>query len=177
MKVFVPLWWEEVSKTSLNIFYLNSLLIFGIGLCLCAPILIYYFTGLNIYDYSSIVESVYSNSLFSIRITFATVLLNLIVLLACLNYNRLKLTIFNKLFTLASTIIVNKGCEGLGDPNLEEQNAFSNNNISTEDRSIISDPELERSVPPAQNESRKSKPTEVLGKGEYEGNTMAVGNI
>jgi len=45
IRVFDSLRREEVSNTSLNIFYLNSFLIFGVVLCLFAPILIYYFTG------------------------------------------------------------------------------------------------------------------------------------
>jgi len=165
IRVFDSLRREEVSNTSLNIFYLNSFLIFGVVLCLFAPILIYYFTGWNIYDYSSILESVYSSSLFSIRITFATVLFNFIVLLACLNYNRLKLTIFNKPITLASTIIVKTAFEGSGEPNLEEQNAISNH-MQTEDRSKISDPEKERSVSPAQKESTSNDSTVSLNKTE-----------
>jgi hypothetical protein len=45
MRLFVQLRLEKLSYTSLNIFYLNSFLIFGIGLCIFAPMLIYYFTG------------------------------------------------------------------------------------------------------------------------------------
>jgi hypothetical protein len=92
-------------------------------------------------------------------------LLNFIVLLACLNYNRLKLTIFNKPITLASTIIVKTAFEGSGEQNLEEQNAISNH-MQTEDRSKISDPEKERSVSPAQKESTSNDSTVSLNKTE-----------
>jgi hypothetical protein len=73
MSGFVQLRREEVSNTSLNIIFLNSCLIFGVGLCLSVPILNFYFTGLNLYDYSSNIDSVYSSSLINIRISCAIV--------------------------------------------------------------------------------------------------------
>lgn len=144
---FVQLWWEEESKTSLNINYLNILLLLGVVLCLYTPTLIYYFTEFNIYDYSSNLYSVYPSSVINIRICCATVFLNLIILLACFNYNRLKLSRFNKSIMSAATIIVKGGFEGLGDLNLEEH-------MRTRDSSSkFTDLELELSLPPAQKES------------------------
>jgi hypothetical protein len=114
-----------VRNSSINIIYLNILLILGIVLCLYAPILFYSFTGVNIFNYSSITDSVYSMSLFNFRICCATVFLHLLIYLFVLNQNRLKLSIFNKPISLAATIIIKGGFEGLGDPSLDEQNVSS----------------------------------------------------
>jgi len=66
---------------------------------------------------------------------------------------------------LASTMIVKTAFEGSEEPNLEEQNAISNH-MRTEDRSQISDPEKERSVSPAQNESTSNDSTVSLNNTE-----------
>jgi hypothetical protein len=95
-------------------------------------------------------------------------LLNLIVLLAFLNYNRLKISIFNKPITLASTILVKTAFAGSGEPILEEQNANSNH-MSTVDSSNLSDPEKVRSVSPPQKESPTNDSTVSLNKTEIRG--------
>jgi uncharacterized membrane protein len=80
------------SKFSINMIYLNILLIFGIVLCLGAPIIINTLTGVNIYD----PNLNYSMSFFQIRICCATVFLHLLIYFFVLNKIRLKLSIFNK---------------------------------------------------------------------------------
>jgi hypothetical protein len=79
---------------NINTKYLNICLVFGLVLSLGAPSLIYYFTGVNLYDKAAITESIYSKSLIDIRITCATVFISSIILLWHTNIN--KLSIFNK---------------------------------------------------------------------------------
>lgn len=90
------------------------------GLILAVPFLIYYFTGLNIYNKSSISDSVYSMSLFEIRKNCATVLLFLLIYFVLFNKNILKQSILNKPIMGATCIIIKGGFEGLGDPELDE---------------------------------------------------------
>jgi len=75
---------------------LNILLIVGIVLCLGAPSLIYALSGVNIYDDLSITESIYSRSLFNIRLCCATVFFNMLLYFCVLNKNRLKVFTLNK---------------------------------------------------------------------------------
>ena len=110
---------EEVSKYSININYFNSFLLLGIGFCLFAPILIYYLTGVNIYDKYSFTDSASSSPLYNIRLCCATVFLNLIILFVYLNNN--KFSKLNKPIMWASTLIVKGGFEGLGWSDIEEQ--------------------------------------------------------
>jgi hypothetical protein len=86
--------------------YVNILIVIGIVLCLITPLLIYFFTGINIYisdtssyslqDYLAFSEGTAAEisgadvrPFFYIRICLATILFNLIVLLFLLNYNKL----------------------------------------------------------------------------------------
>lgn len=114
---------EEESNCTINIIYLNIFLVLGIVLCLSAPILIYIFTGINIYNNSSITDSVYSMSLFNIRICCATVFLHLLIYFFVLNKNRIKLSRlkYYKPIMGASSFIVKGGFEGLEATEIEEQ--------------------------------------------------------
>jgi hypothetical protein len=112
---------EDESNSSLSTIYLNIFLLFGIGFCLSVPILIYFLTGVNIYNNSSFTDSIYSMSLFEIRKICATVCLYLLIYFVLFNKNKLKQSILNKPIMWASCLIVRGGFEGLGDPELETQ--------------------------------------------------------
>jgi len=99
-----------------------------------APVLIYLFSGLNMYDtysykdsfsysecYSTNVEGAVVRPLFHIRTCLATILFNLIVLLLLFNYNKLSGSVARKALMGATCVIVRGGFEGLGDPDLDAQ--------------------------------------------------------
>lgn len=115
-------------KTSLNI-----CLVLGIVLCLIAPVLIYSFTGFNLYESYSLVNYIPNREcsaadvqgtattyLFQIRTCLATILFNLILLFFLFNYNKLTGPLAKKAVMGATCVIVRGGFEGLGDPALDE---------------------------------------------------------
>jgi hypothetical protein len=111
----------SLSNCSINIIYLNIILLLGIVLFFCAPILIYMLTGVNIYDPNTITNSLYSMALFKLRICLATVFVHLLIYFCILNKKWLKSSIFNKPILWASSLIGTGGVEVLGDQELEAQ--------------------------------------------------------
>jgi hypothetical protein len=102
-------------------------------LCLIAPVLIYSFTGFNLYESYSLVNYIPNREscaadvqgtettyLFKIRTSLATILFNLILLFCLFNYNKLKGPLARKAVMGATCVIVRGGFEGLGDPALDE---------------------------------------------------------
>jgi hypothetical protein len=109
------------SNCSINIIYLNIILLLGIVFFFGAPILIYMWTGVNIYDPNTITNSPYSMALFKLRICLATVFVHLLIYFCILNKKWLKASIFNKPILLASSLIGTGGVEVLRDQELEAQ--------------------------------------------------------
>jgi len=116
--------------------YVNFLIVIGIILCLITPFLIYFLTGINIYDpdthslldplaYSDYTVAEISRAgvrpFFFIRTCLATIFFNLIVLLILFNYTKLSGSWTNKALMGATCVIVHGGFEGLGDPDLDAQ--------------------------------------------------------
>jgi len=111
----------SLSNCSINIIYLNIILLLGILLIFGTPLLIYMWTGVNIYDPNTITNSPYSMALFKLRICLATVFVHLLIYFCILNKKWLKASIFNKNILWASSLIGTGGVEVLRDQELEAQ--------------------------------------------------------
>jgi DNA polymerase type B, organellar and viral len=112
---------EELSNIQ-NINYIIIFLLLLLVLCIYFPSLFYYFSGLDLYNTTN---SIYYMSLFEIRKACAIIFWHaLFYLVIFIQYRfNLHIPIFNKPIILASTpIIIKGGFEGLGDPELDEQN-------------------------------------------------------
>jgi hypothetical protein len=97
-------------------------------LCLIAPVLIYSFTGFNLYETYSLKDSFSYRECcaadvkgaFQFRTCLSTILFNLILLFFFFNYNKLSGPLANKAIMGATCVIVRGGFEGLGDTELDE---------------------------------------------------------
>ena len=145
---------------------INLGFILGMVFCLTAPIILFKYTGLNLYENYSIQDSFsYSEcnemniagthgASLMLRSLLANMLYYLIMYCVIYNLSDIQPTgsVANKVLMGASCVIVNGGFEGLGDPELDAQHVTPNTmHTATQQESHIKD---------EGSESSKVKPTE-----------------
>jgi len=144
-------------NNNINTKYLNIFLLCGVAFSLCAPILIYTLTGLNLYDQDSINESIYSKSFTNIRLTCAIIFLYSIVYLWFSNVDKLKLSIFNKHILWAPVL---GALDKMNNPELNEEPVSTNEEpVSTNEENVITTNKwmLNKNKWPELNENEISK--------------------
>lgn len=146
--------------------FINLVLIFGMVFCLTAPIILFKYTGLNLYENYSILDSFsYSDCNVTnidstpgvsilLRKFFASTLYFLIMSFLIFNLRDIQPTgsLANKVLRGASCVIIIGGFEGLGDPELDAQHV-SRNTMHTATQQESHNKE-------ADSESSKVKPPE-----------------